>query len=115
MALHAAGVAFIDGERNTQAQENSQSGGVQTGQAALALFVEKLKRYLASEQPYDLLSAHYRRIDEVVEVAGRLGMTEDAVRNAIVELYRAFVAEAEEFFSADLAMLPQHHDCAVAS
>jgi 7-cyano-7-deazaguanine synthase in queuosine biosynthesis len=115
MALHAASLGNIDGERKSHSWERDKYAEVPLGQAALAVFVEQLKRFLFSEDPHDKLSAQYRRIDEVLEVARYLGMTEDAVRNSIVDLYRTFIAEAEAFFSADLTMFPQQRDRAVAS
>jgi 7-cyano-7-deazaguanine synthase in queuosine biosynthesis len=115
MALHRAGVAFIDLQRNAQSKIARSSDATHVGQAALAISAERMKRLLAAEHPYDVLAAQYRRIDEVVEVAAYLGMTDDAVMNSIVRLYRSFVAEVEEFFSADLAMFPRRHDRAMAS
>jgi hypothetical protein len=94
-------------------RSNHDTSGVEV--FALALQEARLRTILAIEDPYRRLDGEYARIDEVRQVAGVLGMTDQEVKSAIVALYREFVQEVGVFLRANVLSFPRSVKRAVAS
>jgi hypothetical protein len=118
IALHRVGMTHIDSERNARRNESltgtsEQRLGIEA--SALALQAVRLTTLLSAADPYRELDAEYGRIDEVIQVAPHLKMTECEIRKSLIGLFREFVTEIDAFRLANVLALPRLGECAVAS
>ena len=117
-ALHRVGMAHIDSIQSDQDSEfECQAVRLRRSVAATALaeFVAQLNALLWSDDPYRALDAEYLRIDEVRAVATAQGMSDEAVQQMILDLYREFSNEIRSFIGAEPVAFPRQPARAVAS